>query len=231
MFERRKAAKLQAAQDRQAVVELRELAERLPDSDGVVSPSGVQEFVEFAGSHNIDLNTVPDLRTSVRLGLAQGGCFLETETTLLLKKDETPLLEAPVQLLKEVTDREFRGGSRGVSVPLGHGIRYRVGSARGHMVTVGSHWATADSGLLTVTDQRIVYHGARKTLEFAFSKLATLNVYSDAIDLGVTSRQSTSTFGTGDPELIAGIIHAALSHRDDVTIIRFREGNESDDDG
>lgn len=223
MFQRRKEAK-------QAIAELRQLTERLPDAQGVVSPDGLQQFAEFAGSHNIDLNSVPELRRAVRLGLAQGGYFLETDTTLLLKKDEIPLLEASANLLKEVRDREFRGGSRGVSIPLGHGIRYRAGSVRGHMVTVGSHWETADTGLLTVTDQRIVYHGGRKTLEFLFTKLATLNVYTDAIDLGVTSRQSTSIFGTGDPELIAGIIHAALGHSDEVTIIRFREGDEENGD-
>lgn len=165
---------------------------------------------------------MPDLRAAVRLGLAQGGCFLETETTLLLKKGERPLLDASVDLLKEVADRGFRAGSRGVSIPLGGGVRYRVGAAPGHIVTIGTHWATADSGRLTVTDQRIVYHGARKTLEFPFAKLATLNMYADAIDLGVTSRQSTSLFRTGDPELVAGIIHAAINHRDeDVRIVRL----------
>ena len=223
MFQRHKEAK-------QAIAELRQLTERLPDPEGVVSPEGLQQFAEFAISHNIDLNSVPDLRRTVVLGLAQGGYFLDTDTTLLLKKDESPLLEVSANLLKEVRDREFRGGSRGVSIPLGHGIRYRAGSMRGHMVTVGSHWDTADTGLLTVTDQRIVYHGGRKTLEFLFTKLATLNVYTDAIDLGVTSRQSTSTFGTADPELISGIIHAALSHQDHITIIRFREADEATND-
>jgi len=188
----------------------------------VISADGLREFIEFADSHNLDLDSVPDLRREVRLGLAQGGLFLETQTNLLLKKDETPLLDASVELLKEVTDREFRGGSRGVSIPLGGGVRYRAGAVRGHMVTVGAHWTAADSGQLTVTDKRVVYHGGRKTLEFPFPKLATLNVYTDAIDLGVTSRQATSTFGTGDPELIAGIIHAAVNRQeDDVTIIHF----------
>jgi hypothetical protein len=96
------------------------------------------------------------------------------------------------------------------------------------MVTIGTHWATADMGALTVTDRRVVYHGGRKTLEFPFAKLATLNVYSDAIDLGVTSRQSTSSFRTGDPELVAGIIHAAVNHGDsDVTIVEMASEADS----
>jgi hypothetical protein len=62
-------------------------------------------------------------------------------------------------------------------------------------------------------------------LEFPFAKLATLNVYTDAIDLGVTTRQATSSFGTGDSELVAGIIHAAIAHQDDVTIIKLTSAN------
>ena len=84
--------------------------------------------------------------------------------------------------------------------------------------------APADSGALPVTDRRAVYHGGRKTLEFPFAKLATLNVYTDAIDLGVTSRQATSSFAVSDPELVAGMIHAAVNHADgEVNIIRFAD--------
>jgi len=223
LFQKRKEAKLRAERQDEAIAELRRMVERLLGQDGVVSPEGFREFVEFAGGHNLDLNALPDLRRAVRLGLAQGGMFLATDTTLLLKKDEAALLEAPVSLLKEVTDKEFRGGSRGVSVPLGGGVRYRAGAFRGHMVTIGSHWEPADTGTLTVTDRRVVYHGGRKTLEFPFAKLAAMTAYSDAINLGVTTRQTTSTFRTGDPELLVGIIHAAVNHQDDdVTIMEIR---------
>lgn len=222
MFERHKAAKLEATKSREAIEAVRARVARLPDSDGAISIEAFQEFMQFVADSHVDLGSAADVLKALRLGLAHGGYFIPVDTTLLLKKDERALSEAGADLLKEVTDREFRGGSRGVSVPLGGGIRYRVGAVRGQMVTLGTHWATADTGVLTVTDQRVVYHGGRKTLEFPFAKLATLNVYSDAVDLGVTSRQSTSTFRTGDPELFAGILHAALDHRDTgVTMIHI----------
>jgi hypothetical protein len=150
-----------------------------------------------------------------------GGQFIQAKTTLLLKQDETPVLDANVNLLKEVTDRRYQGSSQGLSIPLGHGVRYRVGAYRGRMVTIGHHWETADSGHLTVTNKRVVFSGARKTLEFPFAKLASLHAYSDAVAIGVTTRQTTSTFGTTEPELIAGIIHAAVAHPDDITILRL----------
>ena len=197
---------------------LREKLNVVTGADGVISVDGFHEFVDFVGDRQLG----PDIAKDVRIGLAQGGVFLPSETSLILRKDETSLLDTPVSLLKEVADREMRGSSQGVSIPIGGGVRYRVGAVRGHMVTVGSHWTVADEGVLTITDHRIVYHGGRKTLEFPYAKLATLNVYTDAIDLGVTSRQSTSSFGTSNADLIAGIIHGAMSHPDDVTILKIR---------
>jgi hypothetical protein len=223
LFRKHKERKLEAEQHAHDLAELREKLNEVTDADEVVSIDGFRTFVEFVTAHGIDLASAPEIGKDLRVRLAQGGVFLPSEkTTLILKKDETALLDTPVSLLKEVADREFRGGSRGLSIPIGGGLRYRAGAMRGHMVTIGSHWTIADEGPLTVTDRRVVYHGGRKTLEFPFAKLATLNVYSDAIDLGITSRQTTSSFGTSNAELIAGIIHGAVSHSDDVTILNIR---------
>ena len=222
LFHKHKEKRLEAERHAHDLEELQGKVNEITDGEGVISPEGFREFCEFAGARGIDLASAPEIAKEVRVGLAQGGVFLPSEqTTLILKKDERLLLDTPVSLLKEVADREFRGGSQGVSIPIGGGMRYRVGAVRGHMVTIGSHWEPVDEGQLTVTDQRIVYHGGRKTLEFPFSKLATLNVYSDAIDLGVTSRQTTSSFRTSHADLIAGIIYGAISHQDHITILRI----------
>jgi hypothetical protein len=221
-FHKHKEAKLQAERHQQELAELREKVAEITDSDGVISADGFKEFVEFVGAQHIDLEAAPEITKEVRIGMAQGGIFMPSDTTLILKKDETSLLDTPVSLLKEMADREFRGGSRGISVPVGGGVRFRAGAVRGHMVTIGTHWTVADEGTLTATNQRVVYHGGRKTLEFPYEKLATLNVYSDAIDLGVTSRQNTSSFGTSHADLIAGIIHGAISHKDHIGVLDIK---------
>jgi hypothetical protein len=215
VFEKRKAAKAKALQD----TELKEFVQTLVGSDGSLSEDKQAQFGRYLGDHGytdeqgvVRTSQLPEeVANTITLGMAMAGRFARCETSLLLKRDETAYCEVAANLLKEVTDRELRGRSQGVSIPLGHGVRYRTGAVRGHMVTVGTHWQTADTGALTVTNQRIVYHGGRKTLEFTFAKLATLNAYSDAIDLGVTSRQATSTFAITDPEYVSGMIHAALN--------------------
>jgi hypothetical protein len=217
-FKKRKAAKEQAREEARAAAEqaqklegLRAFVETLIGPDGSMSPSG-SDLDDYMREHGIAAADVPqDVANTLTLALANGGTFVKCTTTLLLKQDEIAYVDEPASLLKEVAEREFRGGSQGVSVPLGGGVRYRVGAVRGHMVTIGTHWQTADTGILTVTDRRVVYHGGRRTLEFTFARLVTLNTYSDAIDLGVTNRQSTSSFRIADPQFVAGMIRAAFS--------------------
>jgi hypothetical protein len=170
----------------------------------------------YAGEHSDARSAIlSDLYVPMLLALAQGGRFIASDkTSLLLHEDESAALySCPAYLLKEVIDRELRGSSQGISVPLGHGVRYRVGSARGHMVTIGSHWTDADEGALTLTGKRLVYHGERQTIEFPLVKLATLNVYGDAIAVGATNRKTNSHFRVGTPELVAGLIQGAASHK------------------
>lgn len=217
MFQKRKEAKALAV----ATDELRAYANSLIADDGTLPDDADHRLAVYMREHGIPPDGLPqDVRNTMRLGMAASGTFVQVPTTLLLKQGEVALEETPADLLKEVTKREFRGGTRGISVPLGHGVRGRVGGVRGHMVTLGTEWTVADTGALTVTDQRIVYHGGRKTLEFLFSKLATLELYSDAIDLGVTNRQTTSSFRVTYPDVVAGIIHAAVALQ--------REGREPD---
>jgi hypothetical protein len=138
------------------------------------------------------------------------------ETSLILRRGEEAYFEQHAVLLKEVAQREYRGGSRGWSIPIGsiqgRSVRYRVGSYRGHLVNLGTDWVPADSGTMTVTNERVVYRGQRKTLEFQYSKLVSLEAYSDAIDLAVSNRQATSCFRVDDPACLASIIRAAVEH-------------------
>jgi hypothetical protein len=112
--------------------------------------------------------------------------------------------------MKEVVDREFRGGSQGVSIPLGHGVRYRTGAFRGKSVVVGSHLTVADTGPIVITSQRIVFLGQRKTIETPYTKLVGIDAFSDGVRIHASNRQTTPLFKVGiDGEVIAATIHAA----------------------
>jgi hypothetical protein len=113
--------------------------------------------------------------------------------------------------MHEVAVREWHGGSQGVSFRVAKGVRYRVGSTRGHLVTVGSQLQVADTGLLSVTSQRAAFLGERKTVEMPYSKLLGMNVFSDAISFSLANRQNAPLIKvTISTEVLAALINAAI---------------------
>ena len=73
------------------------------------------------------------------------------ESPLILKKGEQACLAVPATLARQQTRRQWVGASQGFSFPIGHtGIRYRVGSFRGHPVEQ-QFLGKLDSGTLVVS--------------------------------------------------------------------------------
>jgi hypothetical protein len=218
MLEKRKQQRARIQAQSQHDSEIAQIVRTLVGPPETLSPTGEAEF--FAACHRLGYteggvvqgDRLPaGVLDTVMLAIANDGRRPPENVELPLRAGEQGYCARQAALLKEITDREFRGGSRGISVPIGGGVRLRTGAVRGRSVTIGTHWETADTGLLTITSRRIVYSGTRKTLEFQLAKLATLNTYTDAIDLGVTNRQSTSSFRVANPDFIAGMIRAALN--------------------
>jgi hypothetical protein len=90
-------------------------------------------------------------------------------------------------------------------------VRYRVGQSRGHLVEVGVQTVVQDTGILSVTSQRVVFLGSKKTSEVLYSKLVGLEVFSDGIRLHASNRQNALLFkapNVGDA--IAATINAAM---------------------
>lgn len=102
-------------------------------------------------------------------GMASDQLMLASGEALFLTVTNTALVE------DRVTGGHYQGGSTGVSFPIGsiggRSIRYRVGANRGHYVQ-GTPTPTAiDTGSTHITNQRVVFQGAKQTRECEFSKL------------------------------------------------------------
>ncbi len=136
----------------------------------------------------------------------------EENPPILLKRGEQAYVAFQVELVRERAVREFRGGSQGVSIPIGMGVRYRVGNVRGRSVVVGTELATVDRGALVITTQRAVFAGSVKTLEFRYDKLVGLQTFTDGLGLNVTNRQAASVFRF-DPKMVSPHVMAALITR------------------
>jgi hypothetical protein len=128
---------------------------------------------------------------------------------LKLRRGEVVHLSERATLLKEVVEREFRAGSRGVSFRVAKGVTYRVGAIRGRMVEVGRSFQPADLGTLRVTSIRSVFTGERKSLEIPHAKLLDLNVYTDAIQFHVSGRQIPPALRVSNGPMVAAFVNAA----------------------
>jgi hypothetical protein len=127
------------------------------------------------------------------------------------KQNETVHIEVPASLLKEHAIREYKGGYSGFSFPIGKtGIRYRVGGIRGHSEVVGTGLQEADSGILSVTSQRAVFLGGRKTMDMPYARLVGVNVFGDGIQFHLSNRQAAPLFRLAHGDVIAAIIHVAM---------------------
>lgn len=136
------------------------------------------------------------------------------QPSIILKRNETAYASFAASLMKEVAQREMRGGGSSVSIPIGFGVRYRTGTARARSVVVGTQLVAEDAGELTVTSQRALFSGHKKTLEFRYDRLVALHQYTDGLRLGVTNRQAASLFRFGpgqSPTIAAALITRAAS--------------------
>jgi hypothetical protein len=131
------------------------------------------------------------------------------EPHVMVARGELVYVELPAALTKEVVKREYRGGSSGVSFRVAKGVSVRTGAMRGKSVVVGTSIENVDEGILAITSQRTLFSGSRKTIECKHSKLVSLQVYTDGIAIGVSNRQTASTFRLEDRPFAAAIINAA----------------------
>lgn len=106
---------------------------------------------------------------------------------VMTKKDELVHLETGAQLMKEMAVREWRGGTSGFSFRVAKGVSYRTGAIRGRSVVVGAELKAVDAGVLAVTSRRVAYMG-NKTMELQYSKLMSIEVFSDGVRIHVSNR-------------------------------------------
>jgi hypothetical protein len=183
--------------------------------DQILTPDENRHLQGLLGALGITWDSTndidPTLQTKAFVSAVNGGVLPEVaEPHVLPKKGEVVHFEKPANLMKEVTIKEFQGGSRGFSFPIGKtGVRYRVGGFRGRMVEVGTQLQVADSGLLAITNKRAVYMGSRKTLDMPLTKLVNLNVFDDGVQFQMSNRVNPPLFQLDHSEIVAAVVNAA----------------------
>lgn len=110
---------------------------------------------------------------------------------VVLKKGEVVHF-ADRAILKEVKSVSlgYKGGSHGVSIPIGYGVRYRVGSHRGHIQREDRLLETS-RGALVVTNQRLLLHPSpgQKPLSIPLTKILSYQCFGNGIEVYKDGRE------------------------------------------
>jgi hypothetical protein len=130
---------------------------------------------------------------------------------LELKKGESAWFVCPAVLARIQSHTQFVGSSSGFSFPIGHtGIRYRVGSFRGHPIQQKS-LTRLDTGTLVVTSQRLAFVGQSKSVAIQLTKVMHVEAYTDAVAVLHEGKENADYFLTTTPKQTVFYINWALN--------------------
>ena len=167
------------------------------------------------------------LRAQLAIAQAFSGATAADETSV-------PLQLAPGERVFSVLERaslveprnlpeRWAVGYTGFSFRLARGVRYR-GALDGGKKQPGEELPTAvDTGMVTITDRRVVFHGSRRTREWAFANLA--GYHNDG-------RVPVTLFNLSNREKVSGLLYDR-AQADDVHFrlalaLSHHEGNVAD---
>jgi hypothetical protein len=140
----------------------------------------------------------------------------EPEDQSLVQKDGEFVIWTGNAIFHEAgrTPSRYVGGSTGFSVPIGAGIRVRVGQQRGTLIPGDAMQMDKDQGFVKLTNQRLIFAGSLETTEWAFSKILSVAKTESGDDflIGVSNRKKTSglRFSPSDAQFFSRIFAMAL---------------------
>ncbi|SFD81003.1 hypothetical protein [Thermophagus xiamenensis] len=156
-------------------------------SDQRLSPDEEQEMHAIAQSLGIDLEfDAPTQEALARFRLywqIENGILPELVPDIHLYKNEKLHFQTPVHWIehKKVTRRVNYGGPT-ARIKLAKGFYYRVGSLGVNRITEDV-WQRIDSGMLYLTDRRIIFMGELGNKNIRLNSVLTFKPYSNGVDI------------------------------------------------
>jgi hypothetical protein len=119
---------------------------------------------------------------------------------LLLKKGEICHWEEPARLYEQKTSRQYAGVSQGISIPLGHGLRYRVGAFKGTPID-RTYLSDCGVGTLHITSARVCFTGDQQSFAIEWSKVINISLFSDGFSIHKTGAKKPTFVQVSEPGL------------------------------
>lgn len=123
----------------------------------------------------------------------RAGTYLSEPAGIITHKGEIVLWGTAATLSEDRTTSKYVGGSSGISVPMGHGFRFRVGSYQGHTIR-SEHLTQIDRGTLIITTERLIFTGGKSTITIPVAKVLHTILYKNGVDVRAENRKKREVF-------------------------------------
>lgn len=122
---------------------------------------------------------------------------------------ETVYWTGAVQLMRQ--KRSFRGHGPSISLPLGHGVRFRWSEFEG-AAAYSMDYTAVDTGTFAVTPDELVFLGAHNTIHTKLRDVLAIDLLSDGFRVHSSRRERVDMFQTLDAPVVAATIQWLLAH-------------------
>lgn len=120
--------------------------------------------------------------------------------SIVLNQDEKTHYYTNARMCEERAVRQHVGGS----VRIMKGVWLRSGQAESH-----GELREIDSGGLLLTNQRVIFDGSSRKIEYKIPKLITITEYKDSVQLAVSNRKKSQIYIVGEPHKLATYVQMA----------------------
>ena len=141
--------------------------------------------------HNIPDDIVNKHRIEVISKFISGNSPVKFETNILFKKGEHLIYDLPnIQICEEKTIK-IKGNHSGFSIRVMKGVSYRFGdfeaSSEKKVVPI-------DSGNFILTNKRMIFSGAKKSVDFPLSKIVAITPVDNGVLIDRSGKQNVEYF-------------------------------------
>ena len=187
--------------------EIKFLGETL-DGELIISPENVKQYNQVAADLDLHLANYPAVQAAFNRAqkyyTLMKGQLTPIECNLELGSEKCYWMQ-PVDLLqvkRTVVRRNYGGFSS--SIKIFGSLRYRVGSFDVQRETQ-DQLTKIDSGTAIFTDQRVIFNGEYKNINFKLNKVLDIKEYNNGVEIGKDSGGDvflSFTQGTGDATVL-----------------------------
>jgi hypothetical protein len=137
---------------------------------------------------------------------------LGIDVRVALKSNEHGVWVEKSELHEPRSVREFKGGSRGVSVRVAKGVSVRLGNFKGQSES-HEEMRHIDDGTLILTNKRIIFSSTHRSSNIDLRKILDLVVFTDGFRVYIENRKRPQFFAVSDPAFWHALLKGVIKSR------------------